>query len=347
MSFPATRSDQVAKFAWLLHLAAVQLIAFTDESMNPFKKIITSFNKEVVRLLRDELVPLRAQHEDAMLLLGKLMVERNRVKYADSKNIVDYEFKVFSQFGEDGIIQYLIEQIEIPNRLFIEFGVENYRESNTRFLLQNNNWKGLVFDGSERNIASIKKEDFYFLHTLQAEQAFITKENINDLIAQNGYEGDIGLLSIDIDGNDYWVWESIDVVQPRIVICEYNSLLGDKAAVSIPYKHDFDRATEHFSFLYFGASIAALTQLGKRKGYSLVGSNSAGNNLFFVRNDSIGDIPTRSPQEAYVKSRFRESRDSSGTMSALCFDEALQEINEMPLFDIESGNIVTMQEFVD
>ena len=90
---------------------------------------------------------------------------------------------------------------------FIEFGVENYLESNTRFLLINNNWSGLIFDMSKENISEIKKHYYYWRHDLRAETATITAENINDLIEKNGFKKPIGLLSIDIDGNDYWVWK--------------------------------------------------------------------------------------------------------------------------------------------
>src|SRR6478609_538478 len=105
----------------------------------------------------------------------------------------------FFQRGEDGIIQYIISQIEIPNKIFIEFGVENYVESNTRFLLMNNDWSGLVIDGSKQHIRFIKENFIYWKYDLTACHSFITKENINQLIS--GYTNceDIGLLSIDVD----------------------------------------------------------------------------------------------------------------------------------------------------
>ena len=83
--------------------------------------------------------------------LGRIETRQNNI--LDSKDLNDYEFKVSSQWGEDGIIQHLINKIEIKNKVFFEFGVENYTESNTRFLLHNNNWKGLVIDGSVENIS--------------------------------------------------------------------------------------------------------------------------------------------------------------------------------------------------
>ncbi|MGH7869018.1 MAG: hypothetical protein ACREP9_15625, partial [Candidatus Dormibacteraceae bacterium] len=195
------------------------------------------------------------------------------------------EFRVFSQWGEDGIIQFLLAHIPIPNPVFVEFGVENYLEANTRYLMHRNNWSGLVLDGSEAHISDLKARSEFWRHDLLAVNSFITRENINSLISGAGIEGDIGLLSIDIDGNDYWVWEAIEVISPRIVICEYNALFGPRLPITIPYQADFHRTHAHFSNLYFGASLSALFSLGQQKGYRFIGCNSSGVNAFFVRED--------------------------------------------------------------
>jgi len=260
------------------------------------------------------------------------------------KNLRDAEFKVFSQWGEDGIIQYLIKNIDIENETFVEFGVENYLESNTRFLLINNNWSGLIIDGDPGNVAFIMSDSVYWRHDLKADCSFVTKENINELLERNGISGDIGLLSVDIDGNDYWVWESINVVNPRIVVCEYNSLWGDELSVSIPYDPEFVRNRAHYSNLYFGASITALANLASSKGYSLAGSNLAGNNLFFVRNDLLGNIAVVAPKEAWVQSRFRESRSKSGELTFLPFAERLKLVVNLPLVNLDDGKQYTVGE---
>jgi hypothetical protein len=117
----------------------------------------------------------------------------------------DAEFRVSSQFGDDGIIQYLLHHLRMDTDTFIDFGVENYRESNTRFLLENNNWRGLVIDGSQANIDFIRSEDIYWRHDLTAVCSFITAENINQIFEEHGFTGEIGILSIDIDGNDWHV----------------------------------------------------------------------------------------------------------------------------------------------
>ena len=288
---------------------------------------------------------LHRRLNDLMVLQGRTIANQNRMSIFDSLH--DAEFKVFSQFGEDGIIQYL-QQLVIKNeseKRFIEFGVENYLESNTRFLLVNNNWRGLVFDGSRENIESIKSQEFYWRNDLTAKNAWIDRDNINDLIKSQGFDREVGILSVDIDGNDYWVWESIEVVNPIIVIVEWNSLFGDKAAISIPYSPSFQRTEAHSSNLYYGASIAAFHHLGEKKGYKLIGSNSAGNNLFFVREDRMGPLKALSPNDAYVESKIRESRDEKGDLSFKSRSDREALIKHLPVVDVTTGKQATLSDF--
>lgn len=243
------------------------------------------------------------------------------------------EFKVFSQFGDDGIIQYLVHRVGVSagEQCFIEFGVEDYQEANTRFLLINDNWKGLVIDGDEGNIRSIRNDRIYWRHDLTALCAFVDVANINGLIASAGISGEIGLLSIDIDGNDYWMWECIECVDPVVVVVEYNSIFGYEYAVSVPYAPRFQRASAHYSHLYWGCSIKALEWLARKRGYTLVGSNSAGNNAYFVRRNRLAGLRELTAREAYVESRFRESRDQSGRLTFLSGAARLEVIRELPL----------------
>jgi len=271
-------------------------------------------------------------------------IESRQLDIHSSNDFQKYEYQVYSQWGEDGLIQHLISKIVIDNPIFVEFGVERYTESNTRFLLINNNWSGLVIDGSDKNIQHIKNDPIYWKHNLKAECAFIDKDNINSLIQKNGISGDIGILSIDIDGNDYWVWEAINVVNPSIVICEYNSLWGPELAVTTPYDPTFFRTNKHYSNLYWGASIAAFTELANLKGYSLVGSNCAGNNIFFVRNDLLGNLNVLPPQSAWVKSQFRESKSEIGELTFLPIVAALELLANMPLINLADGQIYRVSE---
>jgi hypothetical protein len=250
--------------------------------------------------------------------------------------IADSEFRVFSQWGEDGIIQHLIRHVPIARKVFVEFGVENYLEANTRFLLTNNQWAGLVIDGSADNIAAIKRDSIYWACNLKAEHSFITVANIESLLAANGIAGDIGLLSVDIDGNDYWVWQAITSIAPRIVVCEYNSHFGPSARVTTPYDPAFVRDRAHHSKIYYGASISALCELAAAKGYALVAGNSAGNNVFFVRTELLGALAPKSAAEVYRQAQFREFHDEHGMLTFDDFDTRLRQIADLPVYDLET-----------
>ncbi len=267
-------------------------------------------------------------------------IEQIHSEHNNSSTLADHEFKVYSQWGEDGIIQHLLRRIPVPNSVFVEFGVENYREANTRFLLQNNYWSGLVIDGASTNIQAIKSDPLYWKYNLKVECAFIDRENINTIMHTNGVQGDIGLLSIDIDGNDYWIWEAITCIQPRIVVCEYNSLFGYRHAVTVPYERRFVRTQAHYSNLYFGASIAALDYLAKSKGYSLVGSTRAGNNAFFVRDDIIDTLRVLSPENAWVRAAFREARNADGILTFLDPSDGQRLLADLPLYDVEHDALI-------
>ena len=252
------------------------------------------------------------------------------------------EFRAFSQWGEDGIIDWLIERLPgIPQR-FVEFGVEGYTEANTRLLLHSRNWQGLVIDGSQSHIERLQQREEYWRFNLTAVADFITRENINELIGENGMQGEVGLLSVDIDGNDYWVWEAIDVISPWLVVCESNPVLGDLHALSIPYDPGFVASEAHYSQLYFGASLRALEILGKRKGYTLLGSNSNGLNLFFVRNDIGEPLVQAVEQVRCYPNRYRTSRDNDGKLDYLAPIQQAQVIDTLPLVNIETGKLTTL-----
>ncbi|MCG9891872.1 MAG: hypothetical protein MH252_12435 [Thermosynechococcaceae cyanobacterium MS004] len=288
-----------------------------------------------------QLDKIDAQQKQLKSTLDKLQesigrVENRQLSILDNNAISDSEFRVFSQWGEDGILQYLLRNIMISHKIFVEFGVENYTESNTRFLLINNNWSGLVIDGNLENIAYIKHDPIYWQYNLKAVNSFITKDNINQLFLDNGIHGEIGLLSVDIDGNDYWVWQAINSINPVIVVSEYNFRFGATRAVTIPYEAAFVRTQAHHSNIYYGASLKALCLLANKKGYSFVGCNSAGNNAFFVRNDLKPDsLKELTPEEGYVSAQFRESRDEAGNLLYLSLEEEQKILNSLPLVDIE------------
>ena len=288
---------------------------------------------------------LPAQIELLQEAVGR--VESRLIQHQSSESFTalsldNYEFKVYSQWGEDGIIDHLVRSIPINNKSFVEFGVETYVEANTLFLLKQRNWRGLVIDGSQANIQAIKRSSTYWKYDLQAICSFITTDNINHLIQSSGLHGDIGILSVDVDGNDYWIWQAVECISPRIVIAEYNSVFGPISPLSVPYDPGFVRTLKHQSKLYYGASISALNYLANGKGYCLVAGNSAGNNVFFVRNDCMAGLRSCSPQEAYVQAGFRESIDTKGEVIYTSFKERQEAIASLPLINVLTNSFTTL-----
>jgi hypothetical protein len=289
-----------------------------------------------VRLVNAGLNFLEGRFDQIKMNQGRILVQLARS--LDSKRLADFEFKVFSQWGEDGIIQKLIHSIEIAEETFIEFGVEDFAESNCRFLMMNDNWRGFVMDGSDLDMACCRSSYYYWKHALTARQAFVTRENVDELLRSSGFGPDLGILSIDLDGVDYWVAEAIHYHRPRILIHEYNAVFGRQRKISVPYDPAFERSKKHASNLYWGASLAALTHLASQRGYSLVGTNSAGNNAFYVRNDLMNDkLESLSVERAYTASAYRESRDASGRLTHLGGEDRLRAITGMPVINVETG----------
>jgi hypothetical protein len=276
------------------------------------------------------------------LILGELLRQKQ------SHSLLDFEFKVFSQWGEDGIIQYLIGKLSIVNRTFIEFGVEDFFEANCRYLLMKDYWQGFVVDGSAANIARLKSSYLFWKYPLQAKASFITRENIELLLEQSGFDKDLGVLSIDIDGVDYYVLERLGAWRPRILIVEYNGVFGHRRAVSVPYTPDFRRSLQHSSNLYYGASLRAFNHLASARNYALVGVNSAGSNAFFVRRDLLnGHVREVSVDECYRDSSFREGRDAAGRLSCSSGADRRKAIADLPLVDVVTGERLKVGDLAD
>jgi hypothetical protein len=209
----------------------------------------------------------------------------------------DSGFRIFSQFEEDGLLVYLAAVLELEPKVFIDIGSSDGINSNCANLAVNLGWHGLFIDGSEPAIK--RGRDFYaghadtLLYPPIFKHEFITAENINDLISKAGFRGNIGICSIDIDGNDCWVWNALSVVKPTVVVIETHIELGDRN-IAVPYRADYHYPPAKHPE-YFGASAPAMVSLATKKGYRLVGSNRYGFNLIFVRNDVF---PERVPAVA-------------------------------------------------
>ena len=248
------------------------------------------------------------------------------------------EFRAYSQFGDDGIIQWLIYALNIDQGSFIEFGIGDYYESNIHFLLINNRFAGFVMDGSKTNIDTVRSSSMYWRYKLNAVQHFVTRDNINDLLKESGFEK-IELLHIDLDGNDYYVLDSIDLshLDPDILVLEYNSAFGKDRAITIPYNPNFHRINAHYSGKYFGASLLCFNDLAVKKGYYFIGCNSAGNNAYFLAIRHCTKIPKTDIYDGFQETGYREARDRQGNLSFLQINDELDLIRGLDVIDTRAS----------
>lgn len=220
------------------------------------------------------------------------------------------EFKVHSKHGCDGMLLHIFSRIGVINYTFVEMGIQDGTECNTANLAINFGWKGLLID-AESNWVKLAQQ--YYNNVLGSMRAnvrvvecFVTAESINPLLTENKIPGEIDLLSIDIDSNDYWVWKSITAIRPRVVVIEYNATYGASRSVTIKYDPEFHyKNTARENPLYFGVSLTALTKLGKEKGYVLVACDTHGHDAYFVRSDAAeGKFIALSPEEAFYPNPY-------------------------------------------
>lgn len=309
---------------------------------------LAALRTRFLRPVTDEIARLHDELNDQVhslrTLAGQTAVAT--LRSPPSAPLAEVELKVHSQYGEDGIIAHLVRHVPIEREFFVEIGVESYREANTRFLLETRNWAGIAVDATDAHVREERRRGLSMAYSFDAVQSYVTRENIDEILARNGAVGDIGLFSLDIDGVDYWVLRGITSCSPRIVVAEYNSAFGCRRSVTVPYEPAFDRTRAHHSNLYFGASLPAIAgALGSA--YQLVGCNTAGNNAFFVRRDVGSGLPDLLPEAAYVRSRFREYRDEDGRPRRVdTHGEGLTAIGHLPLYDVDRDGDTTVAEAV-
>ena len=261
--------------------------------------------------------------------------------YKDVKNLNQVEYKVFSQNGEDGIIDFLLNQLNIQNPKFLEIGVGNYKESNTRYIFMKSPNKGMIIDNVKNLKQEVSKHVKLWKGDLTIIEETITSDNICDILRINNFQNDLDLFSLDIDGIDYWVMKELPDNLSKIVITEYNATFGANLEITVPNISNFNRTKYHYSNLCYGMSLRAIINLMKRKNYTFIGANKACNNAFFINKSEVDklniDLPDPNNLEKYTQSNILESRSNSGSLTFLSDKQKIDEISDCEVINLSDG----------
>jgi len=248
--------------------------------------------------------------------------------------------KFFSQTGEDGIIDYLLYSLNIKVPKFVEIGVGDYRESNTRYIFQKNCSKGLIVDKNKNLKKKVSKIVKLWKGDLTIIETAITSENILHILNSNNFDNNLDVFSLDIDGIDYWILEVLPEKLSKILVLEYNPTFGPNLEITIPNLNDFDRKKYHYSHLCFGVSLKALVTLMNKKKYVFVGTNIACFSAFFVLESEVKKLSLNLPDindlTKYTTSFIRESRSIENKLNYLSGKQKLKEIENCEVIDLSN-----------
>lgn len=273
-----------------------------------------------------------------LLMIGKSHILNIRSKYSSIISLEDVDYKVFSQFGEDGIIDFILKQLKISNPKFVEIGIGDYSESNTRFLFENMGGKGLIVDCLSDLEYKVNQNIKLWQGQLTILEKFVDSNNIINLLQEKGFDQNLDLFSLDIDGVDYWILKEMPPDFAKVVVAEYNANFGYKSEITVPNLKNFDRSKYHYSNLCYGMSLKSLINLMKNKNFYFLGSNKKNHNAFFVSrrfkkeiyfpNIKVKDI------QYYTKTIIRESRDIRGKLNFFSGKNSLKQIENCEVIDI-------------
>lgn len=279
--------------------------------------------------------------------LGQNSIIGSRANSSNFKNLWDAEVKVFSQWGEDGILDFLCETLGISKPKMLEVGAGNFRECNSRFLAEHRNASVYLVDGRPDLINTAERDPLIWKTHLFAVNTWVTPENIQSIYKDaidkmNGLD----IFSLDIDGNDYWVLDSCPIDGVEIMVVEYNPLFGASLPVTVPRDDNFDRRTKHYSCLYYGASLPAFISLFRERGFAFIGTNRVGNNAFFIRSENLNKLSFKPNADlsVYVDWRIRETRNSEGKLSLHSGFERVNAIRDLPLVNLRDQTQISVLE---
>tara|TARA_X000000950_G_scaffold289108_1_gene409822 strand:- start:141 stop:1058 length:918 start_codon:yes stop_codon:yes gene_type:complete len=273
-----------------------------------------------------------------LYMIGLSHILSSRKYYSKVSLLSDVDYKIFSQNGEDGILDYLLTSLAIENPKFLEIGVGDFTECNTRFIFDRCSAKGTIIDCINNFEEKVKKNVELWKGDLKIINKKINSENIGDLIENSDCFFNLDIFSLDIDGIDYWIINELPENFAKIVVLEYNPLFGSNLEVTVPNLPDFDRSSYHYSNLCFGMSLKAAINLMLKKNFYFIGTNLFKNNAFFVNKKFLkekyfNNLQVKSIEDS-VNSNFTESRSKGGLLNYLNKKIRIKEIQDCDVINL-------------
>ena len=305
----------------------------------------TKISKGIKEFLRRALT---VEPVNQKINIGLLTSHAMSARKHSMKDLWDAEFRVFSQFGEDGIVDLLLDELQISKPRIMEIGAGDFSECNSRFALHKRNCSAYLVDMREDLQRGLQESEIRWKASVAVEIAKIDEKNIKDIESRaSKFLKYIDVISLDIDGVDFWIAQHINWNGIKIAIVEYNPVFGAKLAVSVPKETFSSRFEHHYSGLVYGASLLAWIEFFASKDMRFVGTNRAGNNAFFVPSSLAGNLPFRLPDisqlDAYVDWQIRDSRNQDQTLSSLSLEQARNLISGVELIDTQTLRKVKYQ----
>lgn len=302
--------------------------------LNKFFLILIKFIVWLVKKIKADIIIF----DKIIFYLGDIKIGQNKQNYDFVKDLTEVEVKIFSQNGEDGIIDFLMSQLKIDSKNFVEIGVENYRESNTRYLYNKYHQKGLIIDCIQNMEEKVKP----FVNLWKGDLRIVNKEINSDniIFLLNKYcDYKIDLFSLDIDSIDYWILDKLPKNISKIFVAEYNPVFGPDIEVTVPNIKGFNRTQYHYSNLCYGMSLKALVNKMRLKGYYFVGTNLQKMNAFFVSEEydkkKYFDKLNIKELKYYTNSNIRDSRDKNNKLNYLTGLQKLDEIKNCEVINLK------------
>jgi hypothetical protein len=290
------------------------------------KKLFFRVYDVLITLLREKLF---REIQTLKIALGQTTLVASKSSHQTYQRLSDASFRVFSQFGEDGILDFLCDTLKIIRPKVLELGAGNFNECNSRALAEYRGAEVVAVDARKDLISSIKKLDLYWKNHIFPLETWITPESIKGI-------QDFAHISIDLDGNDYWVAQAMDLTNIKIIVVEYNPLFGHKKAISIKRNDNFDRTKAHFSWDYFGASLRAYIHLFEKSGFCFVGTNLQCFNAFFIRLSEIDNLNFKVEKDLskFINGGMRDGRNLDSRLSYKSYFERVRDIENLPVVDV-------------